>query len=170
MVSRSGFFIRDNKIVQRIVQINWNEGFDKQAKHIYIKRIVSALGSDVGKVADVTSASPVSETRVLSPLFIRESSSGLSLEDIWEKIESPLPYLFHYLYLCSLSEENKETILSYDCYSDVFHNPEKELWNTQAFSVTLYRLLHDTNKEEVLKDYNSFSNWLKDQTYILERR
>ena len=168
MVTRCGFYVKDNRIFQRNVYIDWNDGFDTEAKRKYIRRIQEALGPDVGKIADVTTASPDFDTRALSPFFIKDEESGLNLESLYKKMEDPDDYLIHYIYITHLDDKRKKTIMQYDCYSDVFHNPEKRALGTQAFSIAIYRLMVEQSKENVLKSLKAFTEWLQNQEIIVE--
>ena len=168
MVTRCGFYVKDNRIFQRNVYIDWSDGFDIEAKRRYIRRIQEALGSDVGKIADVTTASPDFDTRILSPFFIKDEKSGLNLESLYKRMENPNDYLIHYIYITHLDDKRKQTIMQYDCYSDVFHNPEKCKLRTQSFSIAVYRLMLEQNREDALDSLEDFIKWLLEQNLVTE--
>lgn len=162
MVARSGFYLEDGVIVQRVVSIDWDLGFDRAAKNAYVTRLHNALGDDLTK-AEVTSASLLPETRMLSPIYLTEKSCGKSVEDAYQTVKAIAPpFFFHFLYLGNLGEKEYGMIKHYQCYTDVFHNPEKEWGNTQAFSLALYRLLVEQKKLSVLEDFNDFLGWLQE--------
>lgn len=167
MVQRSGFYVKDGKIIQRIIWIAWDLGFDKQAKHQYIDRVINALGTDIAPIADVTSASYIPETRNLSPIFVKMQDGNQSVEEFLQHMkESIFPQVFQvpgvsdYVYLKALSEENVKTALSYNCYVDVFHNPQKSYGNSQALSLAVLRLIWETKQFHVLElEMNDFIKW-----------
>lgn len=163
MVSRCGFSVEDRQLVQHNVQIEWDLGFDRQAKVAYIDRIKEALGSGYNSIEDVTTASSDEMGRSCSPFFMY-SSEGESLEQVWEDIVKQnigvnrTPGTFDYLYLNWLSDNQKHWVEVTDCFVDVFHNPEKAM-NTQAKALAVYKLLIAQNKEELLTDLKGFITW-----------
>lgn len=165
MVRRSGFKVTgDNQITQYIVSIDWDLGFDKKAKHEYIKRIASQLQVyGIADTLDVTSASNVHVGKMLSPLFVEVPALGCSLEDALQKIPNcfVIPGLADWYYCRALSDLNKATILKHECISDVFHNPDKSYGNTQALSCACYKLLHNTGQLSLLDNRDEFLNWFQ---------
>ena len=165
MVQRSGFYVDNNSIIQRIVYIEWDLGFDAYAKQRYIERIKNAFGDDKGILLDVTSASNEFAGKMLSPIFVKMKNEGVSVEDYLHKLQLRVPNLFEisgatdYVYLSNLSKFNKETIQKYHCFSDVFHNPAKQYGNTQACSLAVYKLLCAQDKEALLENAEEFLNW-----------
>ena len=158
MVTRSGFYVKGNLIIQRIVYIDWDLGFTKEAKHEYVRRVITELGTDVGKAVDVTSASPIYQARSLSPFYLKDVVTGKSVEDYLSELNSKsncnvfqIPGLADYHYLRNLTEVNKETINTYDCFIDVFHNPDKCYGNTQALSLAVYKVLQYKGKLDLLE-------------------
>lgn len=165
MVRRSGYRVTgDNQVTQYVVDIDWDLGFDREAKHIYIQRIADGLRAyGITDTLDVTSASSVHVGKMLSPLFIDVPSLGCSLEDALQSIPNcfTIPGLPDWYYCRALSDLNKATILKHDCISDVFHNPNKGYGNTQALSCVCYKLLHNTGRLNLLEDRDKFINWFQ---------
>lgn len=176
MVQRSGFYVADGRIIQRIVRIEWDLGFDRDAKHQYIDRVINALGTDIAPIADVTSASYVKETQRLSPIFVRMPDGNQTVEDYLQVIKNGVfPEIFQipgasdYVYLTALSEEDLKTALQYNCYVDVFHNPTKSYGNTQALSLAVMRLICETKQFNVLDlSINDFCKWYQSIDMTLE--
>lgn len=165
MVKRCGFYTQDNKLCRKDVFIDWDLGFDKDAKHSYIESIRRELGEDLYPIVDVTTASNDSVARKLSPFFVLVD--GISVEDMWAEIkESNLSIckvsgMFDFLYLNALSESQKDYVMSQKCFIDVFHNPDKA-FNTQAKSLAVLQLLIMQNKEGLLDDCKLFIDWYKE--------
>lgn len=162
MVKRCGYFVQDCKLCRKDVFIEWNKGFDKQAKHAYIEDIIRNLGDDLGITKDVTTASPDYEARSLSPLCVKDKY-GNCLEDVWNAVKEELGDLFingigDFVYLSNLSSEHVSIALSIDCYIDVFHNPDKAI-NTQAKWLAVLKLLYEQNRLELLDDMEGFLQW-----------
>ena len=164
MVSRCGFYVSGNRIVQKNISIDWDLGFTREAKHEYIKRIIDALG-DVGKCSDVTSASPIYKDRMLSPIFVRMISYDKSVEDFYQENIKPeygyIPGLMEYIYILNLSEDEIRHALTIDCYIDVFHNPDKRQGCTQALALAILRWMAATDKTNVISSLESFLEWYK---------
>lgn len=163
MVKRSGFRVTgDNQITQYITYIEWDLGFDRMAKHAYIKRIADGLSYyGISDTLDVTSASNTHDGKMLSPIFVQVPTLGCSLEDALQNIPGvfEVPGLADWYYCRAISDSNKETILAHDCISDVFHNPDKGYGNTQAQSCVCYKLLYETNRLGILDSRESFLTW-----------
>ena len=162
MVTRCGFFVEDGELYRKDVYIDWELGFDKAAKHEYIKRIQFALGPELSPCVDVTTASPVWEARGLSPHFLK--AGDLSIEDAWAQLKvnnikaTRIPGAFDFLYLNALSPEQLKYVMKQKCFIDVFHNPERA-FNTQAKSLAVYQLLVGQDAVEILKNLSAFSEW-----------
>ena len=161
MVQRSGFYVENDCVIQRIVKIEWDLGFDWFAKQKYIERIRNVFGTDKGKLLDVTSASNNDGGRTLSPLFVKMKSRGCTVEDFLQAHPELLAMrsMSDYLYLSNLSDFHKNIISNYDCFSDVFHNPDKQYGNTQACSLAVYKLMQQQDKLELLEDYETFRDF-----------
>ena len=162
MVKRCGYFIQDGKLCRKDVYIDWDKGFDREAKHAYIEDIKDKLGCDVYSIYDVTTASPSYKARSLSPFYVKDED-GTNLEDVWAEVKKKtngvfVPGLYDFTYLSKLSRIHIETALSINCFIDVFHNPDKAI-NTQAKSLAILKLLHEQNKMYYLEDFKQFSDW-----------
>lgn len=172
MTVRCGYYVKGDKIVQRNVSILWDLGFDKPAKHEYIKRIYSALGDDIGRCCDVTTASPVYETRRLSPIFMDMKNSDLTVEDYYQQVIKPkvgyVPGLMELAYCYSLDSERISTIMKYDCYIDVFHNPTKRNGCTQALACAIIKWAITNNKPNLFESEKDFLEWYKNLPLIVE--
>lgn len=172
MVSRCGYYVSKDKIIQRNVSIEWDLGFDKKAKHEYIKRICLALGEDVGLACDVTTASPIYETRRLSPVFISMRNSELTVEDYYQQIIKPkcgyIPGLMELAYAGSLTSGLIKTIQKYDCFIDVFHNPEKRNGCTQALACAIVKWAINNDRGDIFSTQDGFIKWYLNKPLIIE--
>lgn len=170
MAKRSGFYIENNTIVQKVVDINWELGFDKKAKHTYIERIIKALGEELQPAIDVTSASNVEEGKALSPLLLRVPGRNMSVEDLQRDLGAyDIPGLADYYYLRALQDSHIATVNRHKCFIDVFHNPEKSFGNTQACSLAVYKLLRQIGRLDLIAIGNKdkFVDWY--QNMMLKR-
>lgn len=153
MAKRCGFYVRNGVIVRRDVDIAWNLGFEISSKRRYIAKLHEALGDDVTPIAEVTTASGIEETRKLSPMILEAYGKRLTVEDYWQDVVKPgldkntfVNGLLDFIYLVSLKPDNIAVALKYNCYTDVFHNPDKVVsGNTQAKSLALLRLMYETD-------------------------
>lgn len=173
MVKRCGFYVAEGKVNRADVEIAWDLGWTKDAKHFYVKRLHDALYEIFPgqQIIEVTSASQ-SYGKALSPLFVR-MRNGVILEDyiqtiiqdssqvieydnfIWPK--SARNFAFMHLY-CLHAQYLINRIRATDVFTDVFYNPEKTS-GTQALVCAMMKLM-DVNKEFcVLGSVVDFVNW-----------
>lgn len=166
MVERCGFYVEGDKIIQQNIMFMWELGFDRRAKFEYIKRAISILDAyDCGRVAEVTTASPIYKTRSLSPYFINVSGTEKTVEDFYQEDIKPrfgyVPGLMEYLYLTNLTKDNIQAALEYECYIDIFHNPMKRSGCTQALALAILRWAIVNNKADILENETKFLEWYK---------
>lgn len=175
MVKRCGFYVDGYHIVQRVVEIDWDLGFDKSAKQEYTRRIITALGDIPTPAVDVTTASVDPYAKRLSPIYVKMMEEDISVEDYWKRFKNNPKYVpicdyatLCYIYLTNLSEYEVSIAFKYNCYVDVFHNPDKGLDNTQAYWIAVLRLLiksgMDVNEMSVL----TFRNWYAEVLQFIE--
>lgn len=159
MVKRSAYFAADGKVKVKVVEIEWDLGFTHGAKWEYVRRVFSQLGDQYAPVAEVTSAAFVEDTRRLSPIFVPMAGESISVEDWIQKNQPEDKRVFHWVYLMSLTEKHHRLIEKYKCYTDVFLSPDKDVTNSQAFSLALLQLLKQQNQLEKLEDLQWFLDW-----------
>lgn len=172
MVPRCGYYAHDGVLVRKTVWINWDKGFDREAKHAYGYALLNAL-KDVGPVAEVTSGSPIYETRMLSPLFVKmKNNPQLSVEDYLRQLQEMYKTVFSVkgladmVYLQNLSPHDIDVMHKYNCYCDMFANPEKGFGNSQACSLAVYRVLEQLDLLHLLKDNSEFMFWYNNKMEI----
>lgn len=167
MVERCGFFIENDKIRKRVVNIRWDMGFNTWAKLEYIERLYKALvETGLSNILDITSANKT-ETKGnrLSPLNIY-MLNGDSIEDYYKATrQDSWNYISRMLYFDWLygSEVLKDVDLidmvkKYDVFTDVFHRPN-ENHCTQAFACIVLKLTIKLGITEYYKDFNKFYEW-----------
>lgn len=160
MAKRGGFYTDGVNIIFQTVDIDWDLGFDKEAKQKYIERIIEALGERFLPCADVTSASSDPIAQSLSPLFIRYGNS--TLESLYmSNRELMVPGVCDFFYANALSDVQKEFIRNTNCFIDVFYKPENGR-NTQACNIAVFKLLQYQKKEHLLEDLDAFLLWYND--------
>ena len=168
MVNRCGFYTDGVNVICKTCAIEWDKGFDRQAKRTYIMSIKAELPKELHPMEDVTSASASAIGRYMSPIFIGvEDKHGKvwSLEDLCkENVALRNPGFFDFVYINALSDEQKRFIQTTNCFIDVFHNPDKGR-NTQASACAYYKLLNWQRKEHLLKDLDAFLEWYKSVPY-----
>ncbi len=171
MVPRCGYYSDNGVLVRKTVWIDWTKGFDRDAKHAYCRELIDKL-SYIGPVAEVTSASPLWETRCLSPIFVKMFNSDLTVEEYLQETQKRCTQLFEIkgladlILLQNLGQKELRTIHKYKVYADVFGNPNKGFGNSQACSYGIYRVLEDLNKLDLLKDNPAFMNWYNNEMEI----
>lgn len=162
MVKRSVFYVHSGKLYRKDVEIEWDLGFDREAKQEYIERIQKAAGDNLSASIDVTTASPIYKARMLSPFYVKVD--GMNVEDIWALNKEQQPQIkqilgaFDFIYLNALSREEKEYALRQAGFIDVFHNPDKA-YNTQAKSLAVLQLLAQTDNLNLLVSLGDFVKW-----------
>ena len=172
MVLRGVYYAEGVTVKCKIVSINWDLGFTREAKHEYTQRIIDTVNGTCGRIAEVTSSAANYRTRMLSPIFIKMRTEPYSmLEDYLQELNKTIPNIFQYTplvdyyYITNLSNENLKTLHEYDAYCDVFHNPSKGWGNTQAESLAVLRALENDNRTHLLSDYRAFLGWY---THVLK--
>ncbi len=165
MVPRCGYYAENGVLVRKTAWIEWNLGFDREAKHSYSLALIEAL-NDVGPVCEITSASPFWETRSLSPLFVKMRDSDKTVEDYLQELNESLGQVFtvkglsDMIYLQNLSQENIKVINKFKCFADVFANPNKTgFGNSQACSLGVYKVLEQLGKLDIINDNQKFMHW-----------
>ncbi len=170
MVPRCAYYLNESRdVVRHSVLIDWDLGFDREAKHQYIMRLTQTLNKPDMVIVDITSASYIYEARMLSPIFVKmKNDPAKSVEDYLGEIklftssvlseESKIAFA-GYVYMINLSDVNIKTIIKYDGFFDVFNHPIKHPHNTQAYFATLYKKLMLERNEDVLSDYDKYVNW-----------
>lgn len=170
MVPRCAYYLNESyDVIRHIVLINWDLGFDREAKHQYIMRLTEALNKPDMIIVDITTASYIYEARMLSPVFVKlKNDPSITVEDYLQQIhlfnnpqfsEDTRVKLSGYIYMTNLSDRNKSVIAKYDGFFDVFGNPIKAPHNTQALFATLYKKLMLQHKEDILSDYDTYVDW-----------
>lgn len=172
MVPRCGYFADNGRLVRKTVWIDWSKGFDKDAKRDYCFELIDKL-SDLGPVAEVTSASPFWETRSLSPLFVKMLGTDKSVEDYLRELNDSKPCnifeikgLTDLILLQNLSEKELRIINKYKVFADVFANPNKGFGNSQACSYAIYKVLEQQGRLSLLQDNPAFMNWYNNELEI----
>lgn len=170
MVPRCGYYVQDNAVHRITCNIDWNLGFTKEAKHIYIRRLEEEIHKRMPgtQVLEVTSASEHEYGKALSPIFIK-FDNGESMEDAWGRLKAngvhvnydgyqwplPAPSVAFVHYYCYYAEHMIPIIRLVDVFTDVFYNPSKE-GGTQAEACAILKLLDqqgNLGKIERLKDF-----------------
>lgn len=164
MVKRCGYYIENGVIKRKDVYIEWDLGFDRNAKYDYINRLKDALGKELHPILDVTTASMDSVGKSLSP-HILKASTGEYMSDLYHTL--PSIEVFCYFYFKAISEGQSRYLERMNCLIDVFHNPDTHGDRTQAMWLSLYRLLLP-DRQEILQDFNSYSNWLNSLEFLKE--
>lgn len=160
MTQRSGFYTDGTNVIQRVCTIEWDLGFDKEAKRTYIERIKEALPSMLNPMIDITSASPNAFHRSLSPIFIEYG--GSSIEDFIKlNPQVMVPGVIDFFYISSLSPAQMKLIKETNCFIDVFHKPSNGR-STQAAWCVYAKLLMLKNKEHLLTNLEEFLAWYND--------
>lgn len=167
MVTRCGFEDVNGDIVEHDVEIEWNKGFDREAKRCYIEELHSKLGDKMK--LEVTSASQ-NIGKKLSPFYIY-SENGTNLEDLW-KLSNHTDVLQYYNYVwpqsmrhigyshfyCIHATQLLYIIREADIFTDVFYKPTDN-GLTQARGCAILKSLDRTHDLDILKDQIAFTVW-----------
>ena len=157
MAYRCGYYLNGNTIERKDVDIDWDLGFDVDAKRAYQLRIARVLGKDLLPVLDVTTASIYPIGKSLSP-HIMTTKYGTKLDDVYHQVQDKNDFL--YMYFLSINSIQREHLLKTKTLIDVFHNPMEKGDNTQAFWLSLYKVIV-TEDTSILKNRETFLNWLQ---------
>ena len=167
MAKRCIYYVSDGILYRQDMIIDWELGFTKEAKRVYIKRMQDSFPIKSMLPIDVTSASPDWETRSLSPIYLKVKDKDQSVEDYLADCKTMLPRNVDrspfnaYVYLTSLGEKEALTIVRHQAYFDVFHNPERAVNNTQAYWCAMFKYLFETGNIAILNEYAMFLQWFE---------
>lgn len=176
MVARSGFYTTADGIHRYDVHIEWDMGFSRDAKIIYVGRLHKLLSERLpGRtIEEVTTASPNEIAKLLSPIYVT-FDDGESLEDVWHKLKEVdgksvqyamfkwpigVPWAFLHYY-CYYAKHMLPIIDKIDVFTDVFYNPEKG-GSTQAEACAVLQLLYRRNKLGILNNMCEFVSWCEE--------
>lgn len=155
MALRCGYSTDGFNLFRCYTEIDWVLGFDRDAKLQYIEELTAKLGKKYNVVKDVTTASPDSMAKSLSPHIVKDAN-GNPLSDMYS--EFGVPGVFDWLYLNALTQEQKDYVMSIDCFVDVFHDPRKSC-ETQAKTLAIFKMLCIQDKLHLLNDVDGFVDW-----------
>ena len=168
MAKRCVYYVQDNVLYRQDIIIDWELGFDREAKREYIKRMQDSFPIKAMQAVDVTTASPNWNTRSLSPVFVRmKTGPDKSVEDYLSDVKTMLPKgvdrspFNAFIYLTNLGQDEAHTIVTHEAYFDVFHSPDKSGNNTQAYWCGLFKYLFVTRNVAILNDYGMFLKWFE---------
>lgn len=168
MAKRCVYYVKDNVLYRQDIIIDWELGFDRDAKREYIRRIQNTFPDKDVRAVDVTTASPDWHTRSLSPIYLKmKDIPDKSVEDYLADCKSMLPKntdrgpFNAYIYLTNVGEEEAYTIIQHTAFFDVFHSPDKAGNNTQAYWCAVFKYLYDTGNTAILNDWSMFLQWFE---------
>jgi hypothetical protein len=163
MAKRCIYFIKNNQLYTRTVDVQWDKDALEVSKILCRKEIESSVLSFMEPCIDVSSASGIYQARNLATCYVKDSK-GNPMRDIWKLLDdSPykdyLPMGCHdLLYLTSLSEKQIDYALSQGSFYDLFHNPDKTpVCNARALAAL--QLLYKQGKIDYVTDRNMFLHW-----------
>jgi hypothetical protein len=158
MASRCYYYVEDNCVKCKAVEIKWDCGFDIEAKHLYIDSILVLIPDKYKPAADFTTASPVWIARSCSPHLLVDENYQ-KFDRIYGETDVS-PELHDFRYFKCLSGDQLQFIDSMNAFVDVFHNPFSKGFHTQAHSLAVLKLLRQQGKfDEMMSDYEKFSKW-----------
>lgn len=162
MATRCGYYTDGFNLRRIVLDIDWNLGFDREAKLSYIKDMKEKLSSHFVSIEDVTTASPNNMSKSLSP-HCMYTTDGKPLSDLYN--DYGVPGVFDFLYMNTLTTEQVIYIMSIDCFIDVFHDPSKGA-ETQAKTLALFKMLCLQGKQHLLNNIDAFINWYNEYSMV----
>lgn len=159
MVNRCFYYVESGIVKWQVVNIEWDCGFTKEAKEIYIDRIISRVPEKYKPCADITTASPDPVARSLSP-HLMKLFDGRKFDTIYAA--NPTPPQHDWVYYQCLTGGQLEFIRNCSSFVDVFHDPFKKGINTQAHSAAVVKLFLSRNLSDETDSYEDFERWWLD--------
>ena len=95
MVPRCGYYLREDKVVRKVVYIDWSLGFDRDAKNVYVTELHQELSRVLPHkyIEEVTTASLTEYGKALSPINI-PFSGGEKILGVWEENKHKGGFIF----------------------------------------------------------------------------
>lgn len=163
MTSRCIYFIRNNQMYVRTVEVDWDKDAIEVSKTLCQSAIDNAVLPFMEPCVDVSSASRIYQARSLATCYVKDSN-GTTVKDIWKRLDAGVdreflpPGCYDLLYITSLNEAQVSYALSQSSFYDTFHNPEKSS-ACNAKALAALQLLFKQNKVDYIEDMNKFLWW-----------
>jgi hypothetical protein len=163
MANRCIYFVRDNQLYKRTIDVIWDKDSIDVNKIICEKEMQKIILPFMRPCVDVSSASHEYIARSLATCYVKDKR-GTAVRDTWKKLdENPeadiLPPGAHDLiYLSNLNEQQVWYALDQNAFYDIFHNPDKQK-TCSAKALATLQLLYVQNKLDYIEDANKFLWW-----------
>lgn len=166
MVTRYGVYVDGDMICRAYVDIEWNKGFDKDAKRDYVKQLHQGLRESFGeaRIEEVTTASDTIGRR-LSPYYIgdMENDWHAAKQGDWIKFDNQtwpvsMRRIAYAQMYCMRAKSLINIIRDVDVFTDIFCNPLKD-GLTQAEPCAILKLLDVQGNMDIIADQFKFTAW-----------
>lgn len=170
---RCYYYIEDKRIVRQEFELEWFENMSYQQKDLAVYNIEKNIPIRYGPATDVSGSSQYRDIRDLSIFKLQSKQNGMNFYKFWNDLvlqKSPMakdiPGLFAFMYLSTLDAYDRNAILRYNCFYDIYNNPDK---NIESVSLTYiaWKLLVSQNKIDYLRDPNKFLYWFMVNTDVM---
>lgn len=163
MTKREIYFVRNNQLYKRTVEVTWDKDSMEVNKKICSEELFNAALPFMQPCVDVSSSSGIYNCRNLSPYCVKDEN-GNSVHDMWDILSKHKdrkflpPGSFDLVYLKSLTEEQFIYAMSKNSFYDIYFNSKtKETCSAKALAVL--KLLYGQNKLDYILDMNKFLHW-----------
>lgn len=163
MVKRGIYFVRDNQLFVKTVEIPWDKESMEVNKTYGSEEIFKQALPVMQPCVDVSHASALRATKQLSVYNVVDSN-GRKIKESWDMLDNSKevdflpPGSYDLLYLSSLNEFQFRYALSVGSFYDTYFNPDKKK-SSPAIACAALQLLYKQNKVDYLNDMNKFLHW-----------
>lgn len=163
MVKRCVFFIRDNQLYKRTIEIPWDKDNLELNKALYVKEIQKLVLPFMEPCIDVSTMSNNYTAKGMATCFVKDSK-GSTVKEIWNTLNSNIeaellpPGCHDLLYLTSLTDKQVYFALSKGSFYDAFYNPDKG-GTCNAKALASLQLLYKQGKVDYIEDMQRFLHW-----------
>lgn len=171
---RCYYYLEDKNIVRQEFELEWFDSMNYNQKQIAVYNIEKAIPLKYGPATDVSGSSQYRDIRDLSIFKLQSKRRGMNFYQYWNEIvmkRSPvakdIPGMFCFMYLSAMDCDDRNAILRYNCFYDIYNNPDKVL-ESAALAYIAWKLLVLQNKADYLADPVKFMYWFLVNTSVMK--
>lgn len=162
---RCYYYLENKNIVRQEFELEWFEDMDYNKKNLAIYNIERAIPAKYCPAAEVSNCSQYRDIREMSIFKLESKIRGVNFYRYWNDVvlkrnseAKNIPGMFTYMYLVTLNGDERNTILQYNCYYDIYNNPDKNI-ESVALAYIAWKLLVAQNKADYLLEPVKFMYW-----------
>lgn len=163
MAKRCIYFIRDNILYKKTVEVCWDADAMVYNKVSCSDELFKSALQFMHPCIDVSPSSEIWRCRSLCSYQVKDIN-GLTVNKMVELLESSTdkeylpPGSYDLLYIKSLNDKQFNFALSVKSFYDIYFNPEKNVFSP-AKALAVLQLLYNQDKLDYIYDMKKFLHW-----------